>query len=96
MKPKKQKAPRKKKTHLALYEDTWFKCLADRHAWEKPTGRRFSECSYFELAELKGSGVLGCGHLQGGDCKHLKVRQAAFHVYYMEQKRLQKIAASQK
>jgi len=89
MATKKQRATRKKKIHLALYEDTWFKCLADRNAWEKSTGRRFSECSYFALTELKGAGLLGCEYLMGGDCKHIKVRQAAFHVYFTEQKKLQ-------
>lgn len=85
-------ARRKKKQHLALYDDTWFRCLADRHAWEKPTGRQFRECSWFTPGELRGAAKgIGCGHLVGGDCKEKKVRQLAFHVYFVEYKKVRGI-----
>lgn len=80
-------ARRKKKTHLCLYENTWFRCLADRHIWETPTGRKFLECSWFIAAALRGESKGGCEHLAGNDCKAVKVRQLAFHIHYMKLKK---------
>jgi hypothetical protein len=79
--------PRKKK-HLAIYDDTWFRCLADRNAWEKPTGRTWKDCGYYKPGEVKGRAKgIQCHHLAGGDCKAPKVRQAAFHIYFVEYKK---------